>query len=411
MLSRGAFMMIGLIAIVTCALVVLLGTSAPLLTKFQATPGQVGPSFYNKVNLPIAMLVAFLLGIVPYLTWRGTETKALLRKLVAPGVFSLVAAVVAVVAGVHSPLHVLFVLLAALALAANLQKTFEKYRAGGLASSGGYLTHVGVGIILIGILASSGYDHGTKVTLERGKPTKVEDLTLTFIQSIPRIGHERERMEVAVETAGGSSYIAYPKIFMNERTQQLMVNPHIKSSALQDVYISPLEYDPGQAASNVMTVEIKKGETAQAGNARLRFDGFDLQADGNALAQMQAGGLVTIGAVLAVERTGAAMATIRPLYRFRSTGEVESPTMQLPGGGAVVLRAINASAGAIQLEVEGTGAAETPGVPAKLSLDVTRKPLIQLVWFGLYVVLAGGLLAAAQRVRQVRILDALPPRP
>jgi cytochrome c-type biogenesis protein CcmF len=101
--------------------------------------------------------------------------------------------------------------LAALALAANLQKTVEKFRGRGLASSGGYLTHVGVGIILIGILASSGYDHGTKVTLERGKPAKVEDLTLTFIQSIPRIGHERERMEVAVETAGGASYIAYPR--------------------------------------------------------------------------------------------------------------------------------------------------------------------------------------------------------
>ena len=333
MLSRGAFMMIGLIAIVTCALVVLLGTSAPLLTKFQATPGQVGPSFYNKVNLPIAMLVAFLLGLVPYLTWRGTEAGALLRKLVAPGVFALVAAGVAVFAGVHSPLHVLFVLLAALALAANLQKTVEKFRAGGLASSGGYLTHVGVGIILIGILASSGYDHGTKVTLERGKPAKVEDLTLTFIQSIPRIGHERERMEVAVESAGGTSYIAYPKIFLNERTQQLMVNPHIKSSALQDVYISPLEYDPGQPASSLLSVELKKGESAEVGNVKLRFDGFDLQVDGaNALAQMQSGGLVTIGAVLAVDRTGAPTETIRPLYRFRSSGEVESPPLALPGG-------------------------------------------------------------------------------
>jgi cytochrome c-type biogenesis protein CcmF len=303
------------------------------------------------------------------------------------------------------------VLLAALALAANLQKTIEKFRAGGLASSGGYLTHVGVGIILIGILASSGYDHGTKVTLERGKPAKVEDLTLTFIQSIPRIGHERERMEVAVESAGGASYIAYPKIFLNERTQQLMVNPHIKSSALQDVYISPLEYDPGQPASSLLSVELKKGESAEVGNVKLRFDGFDLQVDGaNALAQMQSGGLVTIGAVLAVERTGAPTETIRPLYRFRSSGEVESPPLALPGGGAVALRAINASAGAIQLAVEGTGAAAAPGVPAKLSLDVTRKPLIQLVWFGLYVVLAGGLLAAAQRVRQVRVLDSLPPR-
>ncbi len=409
-LSRGAFMMIGLIAIVTCALVVLLGTSAPLLTKFQATPGQVGPSFYNRVNLPIAMLVSFLLGLVPYLTWRGVEARALARKLVAAGIFALAAAVVAVVAGVHAPLHVLFVFLASLALAANLQKTVEKFRAGGLAGSGGYLTHVGVGIILIGILASAGYDHGTKVTLERGKPTQVEDLTLTFIQSIPKIGHERERMEVAVRTADGSTYFAYPKIFLNERTQQLMVNPSIKSSALRDLYISPLEYDPGQSGGEGAMVQLQKGQSTQAGNVEVKFEGFDLQADGNAMAQMQAGGQVTIGAVLAVNRAGSPPVKIRPLYKFRSSGEVETPPMDLPGGGAVALRGINASAGAVQLELQGVGTASTPSVPAKLSLDITRKPLIQLVWFGLYVVLAGGLLALVQRVRQVRILDALPPR-
>jgi cytochrome c-type biogenesis protein CcmF len=410
-LSRGAFLTIGSIAIVTCALVVLFGTSAPLLTRFRETPGQVGPSFYNQVNLPLAMLVAFLLGLVPYLTWRGVEGRVLLRRLALPAAGAVIAAIVAVIAGVHSPLHVLYVLLAALALGANLQKTIEKARSGGLASSGGYLTHVGVGIILIGILASAGYDHGAKVTLERGKPTRLEDLTLTFIQSMPRVGHERERMEVAVETADGQTYFAYPKIFLNERTQQLMVNPHIKSSPLRDLYISPLEYDPGQAASDAVTLELKKGQSADAGDVKVRFDGFDLQAEGNALEQMQSGGQVTIGAVLAVERSGAPAAAVRPLYRFRSTGEVEAPPLALPGGGQVALRGINASAGAVQLEVAGVGNAATAAVPAKLSLDVTRKPLIQLVWGGLYVVLAGGLLAAAHRIRQVRTLDALPPSP
>ena len=45
----------------TAALVILAGTSAPLLTRFMENPGQVGPSFYNEVNLPIALLIAILL--------------------------------------------------------------------------------------------------------------------------------------------------------------------------------------------------------------------------------------------------------------------------------------------------------------------------------------------------------------
>ncbi|HYL71889.1 MAG TPA: hypothetical protein VEY89_11370 [Candidatus Dormibacteraeota bacterium] len=44
---------------------------------------------------------------------------------------------------------------------------------------------------------------------------------------------------------------------------------------------------------------------------------------------------------------------------------------------------------------------------ARLSLDVTRKPLISLVWGGLYVVLAGGILSTLNRLRQVRKLDSL----
>ena len=45
------------------------------------------------------------------------------------------------------------------------------------------------------------------------------------------------------------------------------------------------------------------------------------------------------------------------------------------------------------------------GTPARLSLDVTRKPLMRLVWYGLYVMLAGGILATVQRLRQSFVIE------
>jgi cytochrome c biogenesis factor len=62
---------------------------------------------------------------------------------------------------------------------------------------------------------------------------------------------------------------------------------------------------------------------------------------------------------------------------------------------------INATNGAVQLELAGVAN------PAKLSLDVTRKPLIQLVWGGLYVVLLGGILATVQRFREMRVRESV----
>ena len=402
LLSRGTFMVLSTITLAACGVVVLLGTSAPLLTRFMANPGQVGPEFYNRVNLPIAILIAFLLALVPYLTWKGNPPREILRRLLWPGVAALVVSAAAVVWAVRQPLHLLFVFLATLALGTNLAKTVAKARAGGLASAGGYLAHVGVGVILLGILASSAYDHGEKVTLTFEQPQQVGDLTLTFSGYLPRTERQREGMEIQVKNAKGEVFYAYPRLFVNDRTRQLMVHPHVQKMALMDFYVSPIEYDPGQPGGGQRTVELKKGGRAVIGDTEVDFRGFDLQAEGNAMAQMQSGGPMTVGAALAVRRGGVEQEA-RPLYRFAPDGRVESPPFALAGGGSVMLTGINASEGAVKLEFAGLGGG-SPGVPPRLSIDVTRKPLIRLVWYGLYLVLAGGLAAALSRRRQLRVL-------
>lgn len=395
LLSRGTFMVLATITIGLCALVILAGTSAPLITRVMANPGQVGPSFYNRVNLPIALLVAWLLALVPYLTWRGESVRTVARKLLWPAVFAVVVTVGAALWRVDQPLHLLFVLLASMALASNAKKTWEKASTGGLAGAGGYLAHVGVGIILLGILASSGYDRSSKVTLVEGVPQKVDGMSLTFTRFIPRHGRERESMEVAV-TRGRERFRVYPKMFLNTRTQQLMVNPDIRSSLLADLYVSPIEYIPALPPR----LELGQGESGSVGATAVRFVRFDLDVEGNALAQMAAGRPITIGAVLQVTR-GGRTDTVRPLYRLDpADGRVDTPPMPLPGGGAVMVAGINASARKVQIDLGGTAN------PASLAIDVTHKPLIGLVWGGLYAVLAGGILSTTSRIRQVRKLAA-----
>ena len=395
-LSRGMFMVLGTIAILIAALVITAGTSAPLLTHFMESQSQVGPSFYNRVSLPIAMLVAFLLAFVPYLTWKETPGSELLRKMALPIAFSVILTVAAAVWRVHDVFHLVFILLAALALATNLQKTVDKYRAGGLKALGGYLTHVGVGVILLGIIASSGYDQSTKVTLTQGAPKKVEDMTLTFKRFIPRQGREKERMEIEVARASGAPFRVYPKLFVNDRTRQTMVNPDIKSSPFQDLYVSPIEFDPG-----LSRLQLTKGQSGQIGDIQVRFVQFNLNMDGNALVAMREGKPVTIGAELAVTKGGQTR-NVTPVFRLDpGSGSTESPRLDLPGGGTIFVSGINASNGAVQLELPGVA-----GLP-KLSIDVTRKPLIQLVWGGLYVVLLGGILAMVQRFRQARVMEGL----
>ncbi len=404
-LSRGTAMVLATIVLLLSALVITFGTSSPLLTALIENPGQFGPEFYNLVNLPIALALALLLGVVPFLTWRGTPGAELGRRILPSAAVAVVVTAGAAVAGVHNPFHLACVALATLALATNLHKTVLKARSQGLRAAGGYLAHVGVGIILLGFLASSAYDHSTKVTLALDQPREVGGRTLTFIgfqeKTSPR---DKDTMVVEVMRPDGSKFYSYPKLFRNERSGQLMANPSVRSFLLADYYVSPLQYEPGEPAGGAQMVALAQGETADVGGYRVRFTGFDLGVDGgNALARMAEGsGTVTLGVGVELTGPGGDARQALPLYRIdQARGRVQTPPVAVPGGGTVRVAGINATEATVRLALQGLpGMADTTGRPPSLSVDVTEKPLIQLVWIGLWVILMGGGLAIFQRLRQ-----------
>jgi cytochrome c-type biogenesis protein CcmF len=176
----------------------------------------------------------------------------------------------------------------------------------------------------------------------------------------------------------------------------MMANPDIRTTPFQDLYVSPIDFDPGQPR-----LQLAKGDTGRIGDMEIKFTGFNLDAQGDATAAMNAGKPTTIGAMLAVTRGGQTVA-LQPLYTLNpKSGQVETPPVRLPGGGAMIVAGINATNGAVQLETAGVPS------PMKLSVDVTRKPLIQLVWFGLYVIILGGALSTFQRLREMRLRERL----
>ena len=80
---------------------------------------------------------------------------------------------------------------------------------------------------------------------------------------------------------------------------------------------------------------------------------------------------------------------------------VQTPPVTVAGGGQVYVEGIDPAGGQVRLAVQGLpGMSGAAGRPPALSVDVTEKPLIQLVWIGLWVILMGGVLAVANRLRQ-----------
>ena len=69
---------------------------------------------------------------------------------------------------------------------------------------------------------------------------------------------------------------------------------------------------------------------------------------------------------------------------------------EFPGGGVVSLAGVDAETGRVLLTVRTP---DMPAMPEVLAVEVSTKPLINLVWFGMAIMLTGTLLAIFRRTR------------
>jgi len=279
--------------------------------------------------------------------------------------------------------------------------------------------------MLVGILISGAYEVKTQVTLHRDQPLVIEKhgrpVTFTFTglyfvnedgvvktrdqldQSKLADRRAKQAMEVTV-TQNGKTWKAYPKLYMNERSGQLMANPDVKKSFLLDLYISPQSYEPGAPARMEGSVAIlRKGEEKAVGGVSVKF--LDFATEG----AHTEGGAFTIGTKLAVTAAGKTE-EVTPKFIVTLGGpegqRMENPESPVPGTGKglVRIRRVSPNDSAVELEFLGLDPSGDlkAATPESLSIDVTTKPLISLVWGGFYVMMLGGILAMLKRARDAR---------
>ena len=128
--------------------------------------------------------MALLLLLVPYLSWRGESGKGVLRKALVPGVVGLLGVGVFFAAGVRGAGDLLILAFAVAGFVANAETAILFVRRKAVKTMGGYLAHIGMSIMLVGILISGVYEKRTTVNLVRNQPVSVGSNTLTFTRTV-----------------------------------------------------------------------------------------------------------------------------------------------------------------------------------------------------------------------------------
>jgi cytochrome c-type biogenesis protein CcmF len=409
LLSRSVLFILGISVFCALGFVILLGTSAPLLTRLSGNPSQVQTAFYNRTATPGAVLLLLLAGLVPFVSWKGETGKALASSARRSLIVTAAGLAIALFLGARQPSTLVILAFALFCADMNLRAVIRKAKNGKFGGAGGYLAHVGVGIMLAGIVISGVYAKSTRVTLPVNEPVSVAGARLTFLRVVPGTAERKQAMEVRVETAKGETAYIYPKMYINSRTQQMMVNPAIRHSAFSDFYVAPQSYDPGQPEQIGREVRLLKGTTQSIEGVGFTFRDFN--ADRSAMMRGEKTILVLTDLTITPPDGKNQDVTLRYVFNVE-TKESQAEQAEVPGvaGGKMEVLAVSPNDGAVVLRLRGVSkdpsAEFQPATTESLSVDVTHKPLISVVWGGFYVLMAGALLAFIKRSRDARRLVA-----
>jgi cytochrome c-type biogenesis protein CcmF len=130
MLSREAAFLFNNLLFVGIAFSVLWGTLFPILSEaVRGTKITVGPPFFNRVNVPLGLLLLGLTGVGPLIAWRKASAANLRRQFVVPLATGLLALATLLAAGMRDLYALMALSLAAFVAGTIVQEFYRGVRA------------------------------------------------------------------------------------------------------------------------------------------------------------------------------------------------------------------------------------------------------------------------------------------
>jgi cytochrome c-type biogenesis protein CcmF len=196
--SRESAFLLNNVLLVAATFTVFFGTVFPLLSEaLRGVKVSVGAPFFNQVNVPLFLGLIFLMGVGPLIAWRRASPDNLRRNFLGPVALGAAGAAVVFVLGVRSALAVLSLSLTvfvAATIALDLYRaTRARLRTGerllpavaGLVARhnrryGGFVVHLGILVIALGVTGSQAWSVQTERTLKVGEAAELAGYRVRF---------------------------------------------------------------------------------------------------------------------------------------------------------------------------------------------------------------------------------------
>jgi len=258
-LSREALFLLNNLLFMGILVVCFWGVIFPLISEL--VTGQkvtVGPPFYERATAPLFAGLLLLMGIAPLAAWRHSTAKTLGKAMWKPGLVSLLAPILALVSGVRQPAALIGFWLTAFVAAVTLYEFWRgamaRHRKSGeslpvalwrLAGRnrrryGGYVIHLGVVLMAIGIMGIEIFQTETQGTLKQGESITLGQYTITYSDlAVFDTPDNRNVARAVVEVTKDGKYVGelHPRRDFFYESQQPMTIPGVRSTWEDDLYV------------------------------------------------------------------------------------------------------------------------------------------------------------------------------
>lgn len=438
LLSREFMIFCGAMLLTAVAMVIAVGTSSPILGKlFREAPSTVPIEFYNTWTLPLSILFVFLAGLGQLFWWNKMSVENVNRVLLKPiglSVASTLAVLVltpfveetvratgtpsssgvvqaGLVGGIEQfwgmygtgLLMLLLVFAAFFALYGNGLVLWRIGR-GNPRMAGGAFAHVGFAVMVLGIVASSGFSkpiaEGTGVligesrdnfVLSRGESRVVNGYRVTYVAQ-ERTARQRPVYVLDFVDPNGRSFTVRPVVYKSEQDQWIQ-HPDHEIYPDRDIFVavspSPMfesANEDADAPEKSGEMSISRGDSTVVGNGdyAIKFVGYETNVDPEMLPDSTE---IAVAALLDVTDLQT-METRRlsPVYMIMEDRSQQYIQNRVADWGLnVTFTGMNVDSGSINLYLEGVDVTPEDWIV----VQAYEKPFINMLWLG-FLLLTGG---------------------
>ena len=268
--SREALFLLNNLLFMGVLIVCFWGVIFPLISELAT--GQkvtVGPPFYLRANGPLFGALMALMGIAPLSAWGRSTFQTLGRALWKPSIPSAIVPVVLVILGVHNWIALVGFTLVAFVIFVTLfefwrgvQTRQKKQNENFLVSLwqlagrnrrryGGYLIHLSMVVMAIGILGIELYQTTTQKTLAVGEDIQIAGYTLRF-DSLAQFPYTDGRIvtRAALSVFRGGKFLddLYPRYDYYPASGQPMTIAGVRSTLADDLYVVLVNWEDVSSA-------------------------------------------------------------------------------------------------------------------------------------------------------------------